>query len=104
MWAAYDDFNSSEVWKSVGPIVSQLPSKTGMERSNRPKTKIVPQDSLVVKMVSLQAASGEVWGRSKISSRGRSRENRPKHCNATTRRTIRSRVCCQPQAGACRDH
>ena len=94
MRAAYDDFHSSEVWKSVGPIVSHLPSKIGMERSNRPLTKILPQDSLVVKMVSLQAVSGAVWGRSKISSGGRSRENRPKNCTVTTRRTIRSRVPC----------
>ena len=34
----------------MDPIVSQLPSKTGMERSNRPKAKILQQNSLVVKM------------------------------------------------------
>ena len=98
------DSNSSRVWKSVGPIVSQLPSKTGVERSNRPKAKVLQRNSLVVKIKGLQSASGAVWGRYKISSRGRNRENRPKHCTATTRLTIRSWVPCQPQAGACRDH
>ena len=75
------DSNSSGVWKSVGPIVSQLPSKTGVERSNRPKAKILQRNSRVVKMGGLQAASG----RYKISSGGCNRENRPKHCTATMR-------------------
>lgn len=61
----------------MGPIVSQLPRKTGVERSNRPKAKILQRNSLVVKMVGLQAASGAVWGRYKNSSGGRNRENRP---------------------------
>ena len=38
----------------MGSIVSRLLSKTGMERSNRPKDKILQRNSLVVKMESLE--------------------------------------------------
>ena len=57
-----------------------------------------------VEMGSVQAATGAVWGRSKISSGGHSRENLPKHCAETTKFNIRFWVPCQPQAGACCDH
>ena len=106
MWAAiwcrriptFQEFGHLWVW------LFHSYRKTRMERSNRPKAKILQRNSLVVKMGSWQAASGVVCGRSKISSGGRSRENRPKHCIATTRLTMRSWVPCQPQAGACHDH
>ena len=63
----------------MDPIVLQLQSESGMERSNRPKAKIVLQSSLMVKVEGLQAATGAVWGRSKISTGGCSIENRPTH-------------------------
>ena len=90
----FDDYNSSGVWTSVGSIVSQHccetieptdvnRAKTGMEKSNRLKAKILQRNLLVVKMGSLQAAPWAKWGSYKISSGGRSRETRPKHCTAT---------------------
>ena len=54
------------------------------------RAKLAWKDKTGRKPKSLQAGSGAVWGRSKISSGGRSRENHPKHCTATTRLTIRS--------------
>lgn len=61
-----------------------------MERSNRPKAKIVLRNSLVVEVETLQAATGAVWRRSKISTSGCSRENRATHGVPTTNKNVLS--------------
>ena len=45
LWNSFNS-NSSGVWKPANPIVSQLPSKTGVERSNRLEVKILRRNSL----------------------------------------------------------
>ena len=61
-----------------------------MERSNRPKAKIVLRNSLVVKVEDSQAATAAVWRRSKISTGGCSRENCPTYGVPTTNKNVLS--------------